>query len=169
MGKAKKEWSYKLDEPLRASRTTFKTLLGITPFHLLYGKACHLTMVLEHKAAWAVKMMNFDIKSVAERRLFQLNELDEIRIHPYDNPKLYKECKKAYHDKKILTRTFEPNDQALVYDSRLTLFPGKLSSRLSGPYIVHSVRPYGTVVLTDNNGRLFVVNGQRVKHYWAED
>jgi len=169
MGKAKKEWSYKLDEPLRACRTTFKTLLGITPFHLLYGKACHLTMVLEHKAAWAVKMMNFDIKSVAERRLFQLNELDEIRIHPYDNPKLYKECTKAYHDKKILTRTFEPNDQALVYDSRLTLFPGKLSSRLSGPYIVHSVRPYGTVVLTDNNGRLFVVNGQRVKHYWAED
>jgi len=82
--------------------------------------------------------------------------------------RLYKECTKAYHDKKILTRTFEPNDQVLLYDSRLTLFHGKLSSRWSGPYIVHSVRPYGTIIFTDNNGRSFDVNGQRVKHYWAE-
>jgi len=94
-----------------------------------------------------------------------LNELDEIRIHASDNSKLYKERTKAYHDKKILTRTFEPNDQVHLYDSRLTLFPGKLSSRWSGPYTVHSVRPYGTIVLTDNNGRSFAVNGQRVKHY----
>ena len=62
-----------------------------------------------------------------------MNELDEIRIHAYDNLKLYKERTKAYHDKKILTRTFEPKDQVLLYDSRLTIFLGKLSSRWSGP------------------------------------
>ena len=88
-----------------------------------------------------------------------MNELDEIQIHAYDNSKLYKERTKAYHDKKILTRTFEPKDQVLLYDSRLTIFLGKLSSRWSSPSTVHSVRPYG---------KPFAVNGQRVKHYWAE-
>jgi len=129
----KKEWSYKLDDALWAYRTAFKTPLGTTPFHLLYGKACYLPVELEQKAAWAVKMMNFNIKSAGERRLIQLNEVDEIQIHAYNNSKLYKERTKAYHDKKILTRTFEPNDQVILYDSILTLFPGKLSSRWSGP------------------------------------
>jgi len=138
--KSKKEWSYKLDDALWAYITAFKTPLRTTPFHLLYGKACHLPVELEHQAAWAVKMMNFDIKSAGERRLIQLNELAEIRIHAYDNLKVYKEHTKAYHDKKILTRTLETNDQVLLYDSRLTLSPGKLSSRWSCPYTVHSVR-----------------------------
>jgi len=78
VGKAKKEWSYKLDDALWAYKIVFKTPLGTTHFHLLYGKACHLLVKLEHKAAWVVKMMNFDIKSTGERSLIQLNELDEL-------------------------------------------------------------------------------------------
>ena len=97
-----------------------------------------------------------------------MNELDEIRNNAYANSKLYMERTKAYHDKKILTRTFEPNDQVLLYGPRLTICPGKLSSRWSDLYIVHSVRPYGTVILKNNNRKPFAVNGQRVKHYWAE-
>jgi len=78
VSKAKKEWSYKLDDALWAYKIVFKTPLGTTHFHLLYGKACHLLVKLEHKAAWVVKMMNFDIKSTGERSLIQLNELDEL-------------------------------------------------------------------------------------------
>ncbi|XP_024006291.1 uncharacterized protein LOC112082878 [Eutrema salsugineum] len=114
-------------------------------------------------------MMNFDIKSAAERRLIQLNELDDIRHHAYENSKLYKERTKAYHDSKILFRQFEPNDQVLLYNSWLQLFLGKLRSRWSSPFIVKEVRPYGAIVLLTPDGSMeFTVNGQRVKHYWAK-
>ncbi|XP_024007262.1 uncharacterized protein K02A2.6-like [Eutrema salsugineum] len=95
VGKTRKDRAAKLDDALWTYRTAFKTPLGTTPFHLLYGKPCHLPVEIEHKAAWAIKMMNFDIKSAAERRLIQLNELDEIRHHAYENSKLYKERTKA--------------------------------------------------------------------------
>ena len=50
----------------------------------------------------------------------------------------------------------------------MKLFPGKLKSRWSGPFIIKEVRPYGAVVLLDINGGEFVVNGQRLKPYLAE-
>ncbi|KAL1188097.1 putative mitochondrial protein [Cardamine amara subsp. amara] len=169
VGKTRKDWSAKLHDALWAYRTAFKTPLGTTPFPLLYGKACHLPVELEHKAAWAIKMLNFDIKSAAEKRLIQLNELDEIRYHAYENSKLYKEKTKAYHDKKIISRNFEPNNQVLLYNSRLQLFPGKLRSRWSGPFTIKEVRPYGAVVISNAKGEEFTVNGQRVKHYWPNN
>ncbi|XP_024009578.1 uncharacterized protein LOC112084591 [Eutrema salsugineum] len=111
VGKTRKDWAAKLDDALRTYRTAFKTPLGTTPFHLLYGKPCNLPVEIKHKAAWTIKMRNFDTKSAAERRLIQLNELDEIRHHAYENSKLYKERTKAYHDLKILSRQFELNYQ----------------------------------------------------------
>ena len=149
-------------------QTAYKTPLGTTPFHLLYGKSSHLPVELEHKAAWATKLLNFDIKPAAEKRLIQLNELDEIRHLPYENSYLYKERTKAYHDKKILSWHFEPDDQVLLYNSRLTLFLGKLKSRWSGPFTVTDVKPSGAITLKSDKGDEFTVNSQRVKHYRAK-
>ena len=159
VGTTRKDWSRKLDNALWAYRTAFKTPLRTTPFHLLYGKSCHLPVELEHKAALAIKLLNFDIKPAAERRLIQLNELDEIRHLAYESSKIYKEKTKAYHDKKIISKHFEPNDQVLLYNSRLTLFPGKLRSRSSGPITVVNANPYGAITLINNKGDEFTVNG----------
>ena len=70
--------------------------------------------------------------------------------------------------KKIISRHFEPDDQVLLYNSRLSLFPGKLRSRWAGPFTVKDVRPYGAITLFDEKGNEFTVNGHRVKHYWAK-
>lgn len=164
----RKDWSLKLDDALWAYRTAYKTPLGTTPYHLVYGKACHLPVELEYKEAWAVKLLNFDIKPAKERRTIQIHELEEIRHLAYESSKIYKEKTKAFHDKRIISRSFAPNDQVLLFNSRVKLFPGKLKSRWSGPFTIKEVRPYGAVVLLDTRGGEFVVNGQRLKPYLAD-
>nr|GEY98086.1 reverse transcriptase domain-containing protein [Tanacetum cinerariifolium] len=64
VGKNRVSWSDKLDDALWAFRTTFKTPIRCTPYKLVYGNACHLPIELEHKAYWALKHCNFDLKSV---------------------------------------------------------------------------------------------------------
>ena len=34
---------------------------------------------------WAIKNLNFDFQAVKEKRLIQLNELEELRNKAYDN------------------------------------------------------------------------------------
>ncbi|KAG7564207.1 Integrase catalytic core [Arabidopsis suecica] len=167
VGITRKDWSAKLDDALWAYRTAFKTPIGTTPFNLLYGKSCHLPVELEYKAMWAVKLLNFDIKTAEEKRLIQLNDLNEIRLEAYESSRIYKERTNSFHDKKIISRDFMVGDQVLLFNSRLRLFPGKLKSRWSGPFRVTAVRPYGAITLAGKDGD-FTVNGQRLKRYMAD-
>ncbi|GJV46310.1 reverse transcriptase domain-containing protein [Tanacetum coccineum] len=104
VGENRASWSDKLDDVLWAFRTTFKTPIGCTPYKLVYGKACHLPIELEHKAYWALKHANFDLKSAGDHRKVQLNELNELRDQAYENSLIYKEKTKKIHDSKIKNR-----------------------------------------------------------------
>nr|GEU84783.1 hypothetical protein [Tanacetum cinerariifolium] len=50
LGENRASWSDKLDDSVWAFRTAYKTPIGCTPYKLVYGKACHLPIELEHKA-----------------------------------------------------------------------------------------------------------------------
>ncbi|XP_074292496.1 uncharacterized protein LOC141619377 [Silene latifolia] len=85
ISKNRKDWSQKLPDVLWVLRTAYKTPLGTTPYKLVYGKACHLPVELEHKSWWALKEMNFDFDAAGEVRFLQMNELEELRLKAYES------------------------------------------------------------------------------------
>lgn len=52
------DWSRKLDDSLWAYCDTFKILIGVSPYQLVFIKACHLPLELYYKAFWALKCLN---------------------------------------------------------------------------------------------------------------
>ncbi|GJT91058.1 reverse transcriptase domain-containing protein [Tanacetum coccineum] len=132
-----KDWSKKLNDALWAFRNAYKTPTWCTPFKLVYGKACHLPMEIEHKAHWALKQCNMDLMLASKSRLMQLNEIAELRDGAYENTRIYKERTKKWHDSRLRgDKDFNVGDKVLLYNYRL------------------------------KNGLNFKVNGQRLKKYY---
>nr|GFA43528.1 reverse transcriptase domain-containing protein [Tanacetum cinerariifolium] len=154
VGENRALWSDKLEDALWAFRTAFKTPIGYTPYMLVYEKSCHLPLELEHKAFWALKHANFDLKTTGDHRKLQLNELKRT---------------KKFHDAKIKNRIFNGGDQVLLFNSRLKIFSGKLKSRWSGPFTISELYPYGTAKLVHSDSSNFKVNCHRLKHYHGGD
>nr|GFA66758.1 reverse transcriptase domain-containing protein [Tanacetum cinerariifolium] len=169
IGENQASWSDKLDDALWAFCIAYKTPIGCTPYKLVYGKACHLSIELEHQAYWALKQANFDLTVTGDHQKIQLNELNEIRDHAHENSLIYKEKTKKIHDSKIKNRVFNVGDRVLLFNSRLKIFSGKLKTRWSRPFTITKVFPYGTIELSQANGPNFKVNGHRVKHYFGGD
>ncbi|GJY62925.1 reverse transcriptase domain-containing protein [Tanacetum coccineum] len=172
VGENHASWTDMLDDALWAFRTAYKTLIGCTPYKLVYGKSCHLPIELEHRAYWALKHVNFDLKITGDHRKLQLNELNELNElcdQAYENSLIYKERTKKLHDSKIKNCIFNVGDQVLLFNSRLKIFSRKLKTRWSGPFTITEVFPYGIAKLSHTDGSNIKVNCHQLKHYFGGD
>ncbi|XP_057417391.1 uncharacterized protein LOC130711664 [Lotus japonicus] len=162
----RKDWSNRLEDALWAHRTAYKAPIGMSPYRVVFGKACHLPVEIEHRAYWDVKTCNLALDQAGGERKLQLSELDEIRLEAYENSKFYKEKTKIFHDSLISRKDFLVGQQVLLYNSRLGLMSGKLRSKWIGPFVVTNVFPYGTVeIKSESTDKSFKVNGHRLKHF----
>nr|GEU86991.1 reverse transcriptase domain-containing protein [Tanacetum cinerariifolium] len=166
VGENRASWSEKLEDALWAFWIAYKTPIRCTPYKLVYGKSCHLPIELEHKAYWALKHANFDLKTAGNHRKLQFNELNELRDQAYENSLIYKEKTKKFHDSKIKNRIFNVGDRVLLFNSRPKIFSEKLKTRWTEPFTVAHVFPYGTIELSQADDPNFMVNGYRLKIYF---
>ena len=134
------------------------------PFQLVYRKSCHLPVELEHRAHWAIKSWNMDVKLAGRNHQKQIAELEEWREKAYHSAKLYKEITKRWHDRWIQYKEFKEGDKVLLFNSRVKLFgEGKLRSKWQGPYTVINTSPHGAMTIQDDDDNIFKVNDQRLK------
>ena len=103
----RKDWSLKLLDSLWAYRTAYKTILIMSPYRLVYGKACHLPVEIEYKVWWAVKKLNLDMGRAGINRLLDINELEELRNDAYFNTKIAKYKVKRWQDQLIALKHFK--------------------------------------------------------------
>nr|GEX10641.1 reverse transcriptase domain-containing protein [Tanacetum cinerariifolium] len=128
VGENRASWSDKLDNALWAFHTAYQNPIGCTPYKLVYEKACHLPVELEHKAYWALKHAKFDLKIAGDHRKIQFNELNKLRDQAYENSLIYKEKTKRIHDSKIKNCVFNIGGRVLLFNYRLKIFFGKFKA-----------------------------------------
>ena len=128
-----------------AYRTAYKKSMGMSPYKMVYGKACHLPLELEHKVVSAVRELNVNPKLPSEKYIMNLTSLDEWISEAYESALMFKEKVKKWHDKRIYKWEFNVGFKVSLYISCFRFSPGKLLSKWEGPYHIEEVYHFGGI------------------------
>ncbi|GJS94484.1 reverse transcriptase domain-containing protein [Tanacetum coccineum] len=139
-------WSRKLDDALWAFRTAYKTPIGTTPYRLHYGKTCHLPFEIKHRAYWALRSYNPDLKVIGEKRFLQGSFI--VNGHRV----------KLYHDEEELNELTIEEIHLICEDERMKtipfMAPFPANYRETMPWASEKPYIYSVVENTSNEAKL---------------
>ena len=86
VNRSRKNWSKKLDDALWAYRTAYKNPMGMSPYKMVYGKACHLPLELEHRLIGLLKSSTMISNLPVRRGYLTLAHLMNGELKPMRMP-----------------------------------------------------------------------------------
>ncbi|KAL1564724.1 hypothetical protein AAHA92_07030 [Salvia divinorum] len=130
-----------------------------------YGVHHRLSTPYHPQSNGQAEISNREIKSILEKKILQLQELEELRLESYDSAMWYKEKTKLWHDRNLRRKELQIGQRVLLFQSRLKLILGKLKSKIDRAFTIVVLRANGAVELQGSspNSSSFLVNGHRVK------
>ncbi|RDY03609.1 hypothetical protein CR513_12786, partial [Mucuna pruriens] len=68
----------------------------MSPYQIVFGKACHLPIKIEHRAYWAIKKFNMTYNQASQERKLQLHELEQMCLEAYENSRIEKQKARCF-------------------------------------------------------------------------
>ncbi|RDY04068.1 Gag-Pol polyprotein, partial [Mucuna pruriens] len=88
------DWNRLLEDTLWAQRTTYRTPLGMSPYRIVFSKACHLLVEIEHQAYWATKKCNMAYDQAGKKGSFSCRNWRSFAWKPTRTPR---STRKRFH------------------------------------------------------------------------
>lgn len=166
-----KDWDRHLSAALWAYRTSFKTSLGFTPFHLVFGQEALLPIEVELAS---LRVLATGIETTqcekAKSRILDLQRLELDREKAVEHYAREAERRRLQFNDKVTNKGIGKGALVLRYDNRFDYrHDGKFLAKWQGPYLVTEKFENGSYQLQDITGKVHHtrVNGWRLKPYFC--
>lgn len=144
------DWDQRLHSAMWAYRVAYKTVLGTTPFNMVYGLNAILPIEFLLPTLRVAQQLEWTGHELSNR-LDDLEKLGETRLRAVAAIYAQKRRMKEFHDRHVKSKEFSPGDYVLVYT--LKQKTKKLKKRGMGPFVIHSISPSEAIKLATLDGQ----------------